>query len=397
MQSLWQHYLAHFRAALADYVPIHVDIDCDDKDSAPSTSIEDVSVQSSLVKRQPTKLMPAVTVCKELGQPQALSTSEFKVAKQVGSQYKLPTAAQQVQQLKEFFRTLFTEDCLDMSLYQNMCRDQKAVVVSIIKRRFKESLLGEMTKCTSGKLPTFSHILKKRVDHCEKSAMTVMISTLREKQKLLQSDEQNPQPPKENINLKLFRRFFPSWVDPFEPVQIYQSECDQQNEKCRKPKQMSRINAAFCIKMGLTGCWSRVVSTRLLKGLLSITSEEMRIYYVNKKISIKLEEIFGGPQHVNDDEDNLRCYYTYLREKIEGKKFKLPLSNMELQECEQLARSRIKNQFEFTSCNEREEFKNRYGDIEYIEKHVEWSSQELPELPKLTQNCFRKKSYNISK
>lgn len=135
---------------------------------------------------------------------------------------------------------------------------------------------------------------------------------------------------KESVFMKVFRRYFPQWIEPLQEVRISISDKDQENKGEIQWQVITRVNAVFRIKKDLLALWSYVVSSRLLEELLQVTPEEVKLYYQNKKISHKVKELFGTREHVSNDDDNLRCYYSYLTKRIDGNKFKLPLSYKEL-------------------------------------------------------------------
>lgn len=296
---------------------------------------------------------------------------------------KLPVSElNQIKPMKDLLYLVFAEDYLDLEIYSSLNPQQKLVADSILKKRFKPSLFQAIEKAYIDRVDCHPHLQQKRVDHCEKSCTTVMMNLLKEKQvKMADHDITR----KQDLITAMFKRYFPYWSQPKALVKVMETE-QVTRAKLAAVKLMPQMTAVFCIKMGLTAQWFRIVSSKLLKEMSNIDLQEVREFYLSRRITTKLDEIFGKEDGVPLADES--WFFKNLFQKTENPKFKLPLSLNELSDCVTLVCSRIKSHRSLTRENELQQFKHRYGEDLYIEKYKEWVGIDLPPLPRIAHRSY---------
>lgn len=298
-------------------------------------------------------------------------TEDTSVPVSFPSKYKPKSYHPKIEALKELFLKVSTHDVLDLKLYNKLDTSQMKVVDAIFNKRYKSELFAAMKSQTDGELNTFQYLVPKRMDHCEKSSMSIRLSILREKFKESEYGDKRPKDLHDQINRALFRVYFDPCIDSEEMVEISKSG-GQDDPRGSKEKKIPRRSAIFCMKKGLTKCWFRSISNKFLNQLVQIRPEEIKKYYFDR-FMIKLDEIFGPKDNKEySREDSLDSYYEHMLKKIENKKFKLPLTSKELEHCDNKALKKIGKLRKFTDIGETEDFKEKYGEGAYLEKLTTW-------------------------
>lgn len=287
------------------------------------------------------------------------------------SKYKPKTFHPKIEALKEIFLKVSMQDVLDLKLYNKLDPFQVKVVDAIFNKRYKSELFTAIKSQPDGELNTFQFLIPKRMDHCEKSSMSIRLSILREKFKESEYGDKRPKDLHDQINRALFKVYFDPCIDSEEMVEISKSG-GQDDPRGTKEKKIPRRSAIFCMKKGLTKCWFRSISTKFLTQLLQIKSEEIKKYYFDR-FMIKLDEIFGPKDNREYGRDeSLDSYFEHMVSKIQNKKFKLPLTSKELDHCDSKALKKISKLRKFTETGEKEDFQEKYGDGAYLEKYQAW-------------------------
>ncbi len=286
----------------------------------------------------------------------------------------------QVHQLKELFRTLFVEDCLDLNVYFDLNPRQRLITDKILKKRFKDSLFEELKQSQSRcHLDCHQHLQKKRIDHSEKSCATIIMNIIKERYQETFGFASSRT--RDATALELFKRYFPDWFNPHELVALTQPDGGSFIDDSNVPK-IPRMDAVFCIKIGLTAQWFRTISTRLLIDFTAVDLEEVRSYYVHRRLSTKLDEIFGKCGIIHPDQEEK--YYSELSGKVDNKKFKLPMSVKELANSVGLVRTRVRNQSNITELTEQEHFQSHYGNERFLKEYNDWVFAPQTPLVKVT-------------
>ena len=288
-------------------------------------------------------------------QPMSLSLS---------SGYKPRTFHPKIEELKQVFMKISREDTLDLGLYKNLDDDQKKVVDAIFVKRYKPEIVAAISLEKNAQMPIFEYLVKKRMDHCEKTSMSLRLSILREKFKEVEYGDKRPKDLHDEINKLLFKKYFDTCIDSEEPVEISKNVSGT-GDLNDKSKYLPRRSAIFCMKKGLTKCWFRSISSKFLSSLMKIKVEDLKKYYFERFV-IKLDEIFGPTN------DYLEGYYETLINKIQNKKFKLPLTSKELEFCDSKAVKKINKLKKYTEAGEKEDFRFKYGENRYLEKYNAW-------------------------
>jgi len=266
-----------------------------------------------------------------------------------------------IDELKSLFRTLCVEDRLDMKLFRNFSPGQVKIAEAILRKRYKVELWDRILKFEGDSLETFDYILPKRMDHCEKTSMSLKLTILRERFKESQYGHSRPKDLHDAINAAFFRKYFHPCFDPEALVEVSRHSISP------IPETMPRRSAIFCMKKGLTKSWFKAISSKFLKEVLSISCEEMQSYYFDK-FSIKLNEIFNPKgDHFTDS------YYDEMLSKINSDKFKLPFTSKELQFCEFKASKKIQKLQKYTVMQEMQEFRAKFGDQMFKAELDRWS------------------------
>jgi hypothetical protein len=301
-------------------------------------------------------------------------TEDTSVPVSFPSKYKPKSFHPKIEALKEIFLKVSTQDLLDLKLYNKLDASQMKVVDAIFNKRYRTELIASIKNQTEGELNTFQYLVPKRMDHCEKSSMSIRLSILREKFKESEYGDKRPKDLHDQINKALFRVYFDPCIDSEEMVEISKSG-GQDDPRGSKEKKIPRRSAIFCMKKGLTKCWFRSISSKFLNHLVNIKPEEIKKYYFDR-FMIKLDEIFGPKDNREYGlEESLDSYYDSMLKKIENKKFKLPLTSRELEHCDIKALKKISKLRRYTDSGETEDFKEKYGEAAYVEKLNAWRQE----------------------
>lgn len=301
-------------------------------------------------------------------------TEDTSVPVSFPSKYKPKSYHPKIEALKELFLKVSTQDVLDLRLYNKLDGSQMKVVDAIFNKRYKPDLLAAIKSQTDGEINTFQFLVPKRMDHCEKSSMSIRLSILREKFKESEYGDKRPKDLHDQINRALFRVYFDPCIDSEEMVEISKSG-GQDDPRSSKEKKIPRRSAIFCMKKGLTKCWFRSISNKFLNQLVHIKPEEIKKYYFDR-FMIKLDEIFGPKDNREyGRDDSLDSYYEHMLKKIENKKFKLPLTSKELEHCDNKALKKIGKLRKYTDLGEKEDFIEKYGEGAYVEKLAAWRQE----------------------
>ncbi len=301
-------------------------------------------------------------------------TEDTSVPVNFPSKYKPKSFHPKIEALKEIFLKVSTQDLLDLNLYNKLDTSQMKVVDAIFSKRYKTDLFAAMKNQTEGELNTFLYLVPKRMDHCEKSSMSIRLSILREKFKESEYGDKRPKDLHDQINRALFKVYFDPCIDSEEMVEISKSG-GQDDARSSKDKKIPRRSAIFCMKKGLTKCWFRSISSKFLNQLVNIKPDEIKKYYFDR-FMIKLDEIFGPKDNREYGRDeSLDSYYDHMLKKIENKKFKLPLTSKELEHCDNKALKKIGKLRKYTDSGETEDFKEKYGEAVYVDKLNAWRQE----------------------
>lgn len=259
----------------------------------------------------------------------------------------------QIELIKLLFKQISLEDRMDLKIYRALAPDMQEVVKQIFIKRYNKQLVQKIDASKEEEwISTYEYLQLKRVDHCEKSSMSLKLGILKERFIAQEYGRKRPKDLKEDINKAIFRRYFDARMDGEEPMEICKTDSIRRSNK-DVPESLPRRSAIFCMKKGLTKCWFRSISSRFLKELMDIKIEEVKKYYFQRFL-IKLDEIFGytGP---------LEQYHQVMVKKIHNKKFKLPLTAKELDLCDAKAVKKISKLKKMTDEFEEKDFRDIYG------------------------------------
>ena len=271
-----------------------------------------------------------------------------------------------IEQLKTMFLELCIEDQLDLVLYRSLDDEQKEIVDSIISKRYKESLFTSLqsTDFDKLKLDTYPHMRVKRMDHSEKSILSMQLTMIRDDFKSEHYGTSRPKDLHDAINKQLFRKYFDRWIDPDQLIPI-SSATSPKMRNSGPPEMLPRHAAIFCMKKGLTKFWFKAASSKFLEAVVNVSLEELR-QYCQSRFSLKIDEIFSD---ATDDPD---AYFLTLAEKINNPKFKLPLTLKEITYSQQKVKRKLMKLKKITEENELEEFKAHFGAATYRENLTNW-------------------------
>jgi hypothetical protein len=292
--------------------------------------------------------------------------------------YKLKDHGPKIQELKEIIKLISEEDKLDLNLYSSLDPDQKRVIDAIFRKRYKPEIFVEIANGLANKvqfLETFKCLQPKRMDHCEKSSMSIKLGLVKDTFITTEYGKRRPKDLRDDINRTIFKKYFHDCINPDQLVEV--SKGSGEEIKPVDSDMMPRRSAIFCMKKGLTKCWFKSISSKFLNMIMSIKVDQVKRYYFDRFL-IKLDEIFGW------DNESMDGYYDKMIEKINSKKFKLPLTSKELEKCEEKANKKIKKLKVHTFNQEHEDFKAHFQD-DWFKHHQEWENN--PQ--QLTMNIFQ--------
>lgn len=274
--------------------------------------------------------------------------------------------ASRIEQLKLLFLELCIEDQLDLVLYRSLDAEQKEIVDSILAKRYKESLITSLqgSNFQQQKLDTYPHMRVKRMDHSEKSILSMQLTMLRDKFKSEHYGTSRPKDLHDAINKQLFRKYFDGWMDPDQLIPI-SSASSPKVKNSGPPEMLPRHAAIFCMKKGLTKFWFKAVSSKFLEAVSNIGLKEL-IEYCRTRFSLKIDEIFA------DETTDPDAYFLSLAEKIKNPKFKLPLTLQEIAYSQQKVQKKLLKLKKITEESELEEFKTHFGAATYKENIASW-------------------------
>ena len=303
----------------------------------------------------------------ESRQDEETAVSELLSAKSTRDSTTSSELMAKIEQLRALFHRLCTDDQLDLAIYSSLDQNQKEVVDSILSKRYKESLIKELTNLSrlkQGAIDTYLHMKAKRMDHVEKSILSMQLNILREGFKSVHYGTARPKDLHDAVNKKLFKYYFDGWMDSEKPISI--SSIPSSKSKISNPPEiLPRHAALFCIKKGLTNFWFKTVSTKFLEAVMNVSLEKVKSYCV-KRFSVKLLEIF--PESFCDSE----VYFKTLAQRVKTPKFKLPLTLKEIVFSYQKTKKKMMKLRVITEENELEEFKTEFGAETYREHLVKW-------------------------
>ena len=283
--------------------------------------------------------------------------------------YKLKDHGPKIRDLKELIKLISEQDKLDLALYASLDTDQKRVIDAIFKKRYKMDIFPEILNALANNQPfieTFKFLQPKRMDHCEKSSMSIKLGLVKDTFISNEYGKRRPKDLRDDINRTIFKKYFHECINPDQMVEV--SKGSGEEEKPTDSELLPRRSAIFCMKKGLTKCWFKSISTKFLNLITNINVDQVKRYYFDRFL-IKLDEIFGWEQ------ESLEGYYDKMIEKINSKKFKLPLTSRELEKCEEKANKKIKKLKVHTIQQEAEDFKTAYKDN--WQHHLnQWTNQQ---------------------
>lgn len=270
-----------------------------------------------------------------------------------------------IEKMKQFFTLLCNEDLIELKIYRSFDYEQRAIVDSILEKRYKDSLLKALKTATSEieKLDSYLFLKVKRMDHSEKSILSMQLTMLREEFKSQYYGTLRPRDLHDEINKKIFRFYFDKWIDPDSLISL-SSVNDNRGRGTRLAESLPRHAAIFCMKKGLTKFWFRAVSSKFLDAILNMSLAELQ-KYCKSRLSLKLDEIFT----LNVDPE---AYFQALAERIKNPKFKLPLTLKEVAFSHFKTTKKIKKLRKITLDNEVEEFKTHFGEESYMDALALW-------------------------
>lgn len=285
------------------------------------------------------------------------------------AKYKLKDHGPKIRDLKELIRLISEQDKLDLVKYASLDPDQKRVIDAIFIKRYKEDILKEIPIALAQNQPyldTYKYLQPKRMDHCEKSSMSIKLGLVKETFISTEYGKRRPKDLRDDINRTIFKKYFHECIDPDQLVEVSKGSGDE--EKPSASDMMVRRSAIFCMKKGLTKCWFKSISTKFLNLIMRISVDQVKKYYFDRFL-IKLDEIFGN------DSESMEGYYEKMLAKINSKKFKLPLTSRELEKCEEKASKKIRKLRVNTTKQEEEDFKAAFGE-DWKAKHEAWLNEQ---------------------
>lgn len=283
--------------------------------------------------------------------------------------YKLKDHGPKIRDLKEILKLISEQDKLDLALYASLDPDQKRVIDAIFKKRYKMEIFPEIQNGLTNNqifIETFKFLQPKRMDHCEKSSMSIKLGLVKDTFISNEYGKRRPKDLRDDINRTIFKKYFHECIDPDQMVEV--SKGSGEDEKPTDSELLPRRSAIFCMKKGLTKCWFKSISTKFLNLITNINVDQVKRYYFDRFL-IKLDEIFGWEQ------ESMEGYYDKMIQKIESKKFKLPLTSKELEKCEEKANKKIKKLKVHTAQQEAEDFKTKYKD-DWQKYLAQWTNQQ---------------------
>lgn len=285
-----------------------------------------------------------------------------------------PCLKGKVEQLKRFFLDICRDDCIDLEVYRGLDDAQVRVVAAILGKRYKDSLLRELATAGSEikTIESFAHMKPKRMDHTEKSILSVQLTVLRDKFKAEHYGTSRPKDLHDEINKRLFRRYFAEWQDPDQLISIASADSPRAKTVV-PPEELPRHSAIFCMKKGLTRFWFKAVSTKFLDAVVNINVEEIK-RFCNSRFEAKLEEIFG------ECSADSNTYFDALADKVQNSKFKLPLTLREIEFSYQKTNKKMTKLRRVTEDSELQEFQTRFGAESYYDQWARWR-QEASQRP----------------
>lgn len=287
--------------------------------------------------------------------------------KNLKSKVRVRVFDEKIEEIKAIFFKISTQDTLDMQAYHALDSNQLQIVNEIFHKRYEPDIFKAIEQCKQDQLCVYDYLIKKRMDHCEKSSLSLRLAILRTQFTL--PEDSNIQAANkdisDNVNNRLFKYYFDHWINPERMMEITKGVHSGDDEKMT-PVILPRKNAIFCVRKGLTKGWFKSISTKFLNHLITISCELLKIYYF-ERFQVKLDEIFG-----DDNPTDMETYCEKMKAKIRDKKFKLPLTSKELEYCDLKAFKKIKKLRKYTDESEYREFKEHYGDQEFAERYQSW-------------------------
>lgn len=285
------------------------------------------------------------------------------------AKYKLKDHGPKIGDLKELIRLISEQDKLDLVRYAALDPDQKRVIDAIFNKRYKSEILAEIPLALAQNLPTldtYKFLQPKRMDHCEKSSMSIKLGLVKETFISTEYGKRRPKDLRDDINRTIFKKYFHDCINPDQKVEV--SKGSGEDEKTSEAEMMVRRSAIFCMKKGLTKCWFKSISSKFLNLIMKISVDQVKKYYFDRFL-IKLDEIFGN------DAESMDGYYDRMLTKINSKKFKLPLTSKELEKCEEKATKKIRKLKVNTIKQEEEDFRAAFGE-EWKTHHETWLNEQ---------------------
>lgn len=285
------------------------------------------------------------------------------------AKYKLKDHGPKIRDLKELVRLISEQDKLDLVLYVALDPDQKRVIDAIFTKRYKEEILKEIPLALAQNLPfidTYTFLQPKRMDHCEKSSMSIKLGLVKETFISTEYGKRRPKDLRDDINRTIFKKYFHDCINPDQMVEV--SKGSGEDDKPSASDMMVRRSAIFCMKKGLTKCWFKSISSKFLNLIMKISVEQVKKFYFDRFL-IKLDEIFGN------DGESMEGYYDRMLRKINSKKFKLPLTSKELEKCEEKATKKIRKLRVNTTKQEEEDFRAAFGE-DWKAYHEAWLNEQ---------------------
>lgn len=213
----------------------------------------------------------------EIGNTEETAAAELLCEESTQASIDSSGLGSRIEQLKILFLELCIEDQLDLILYRSLDAEQKDIVNAILAKRYKESLFTSLQSANLDKLKldTYPHMRVKRMDHSEKSILSMQLTMLRDNFKSEHYGTSRPKDLHDAINKQLFRKYFDCWMDPNKLIPI-SSASSPKVKNPAPPELLPRHAAIFCMKKGLTKFWFKAVSTNFLEAVANVSLEDLR-------------------------------------------------------------------------------------------------------------------------
>lgn len=276
--------------------------------------------------------------------------------------------ATRANELKILFTGVFCKDELDLSLYRRLSLEQRQATLLILGKRYNKPLIDqlEQKEVSTTSIQTFQYMKLKRMDHCEKTVVSMQLSILRDRFKLERYCSSRPKELHKDINTALFKEYFANWLNPEALVEMSRPlRCDSPSEGS---EWLPRQSALFCMKKGLTKFWFKAVSTKFIDAVQAVDLAAVQSY-CEERYPLKLDKIFGSDLETPDN------YFLDLSRRIANNKFKLPLTKRELELCYTKAQNKISMLRKATEEQEMNEFKAYFGDASFKQEYENWTTR----------------------